>query len=709
MSRTRRASALSRAIIDSLEARMFMHAGEIHDPIILNLDSLPALESTTTTGTGPDLGITTNGPIAISQLQKYHSRPGTAAKLYLDFNGSNAMTWGSYNVPAQSAWSSDADTTTFSDLEQQAIYEVWARVAEKYAPFNIDVTTEDPGNRNAYETLAVVFASDTGAWLGGQAGGVAYMNSFRGGTGGNTVWVFPKNLGPYHPKYAAEAAAHESGHGFGLNHQATWSGTTKTNEYNPGNSLVAPVMGSSYSSQRGLWWNGASAAGSTVIQDDLAIITSSTNRFGYAADDHGNTVDSGTALVLNGTAVSGHGVIERMTDSDVFSFNTGAGAIQLTVDPAAYGAMLDLRLSLYGSDGALVTTANGATFTETLNVTVNAGTYKLVVASNGAYGDIGQYRVRGTVVPAATPTLTAPTNLAATISNGQVALMWTDTNSAETGYIIQRSANGSTFTDYASVSANTEAFVDAGVAPGGSYSYRVLALDATTRSATSNTASVTLAPATPLNLAASAVSDTQINLTWSDVSGETGYRIERSTDGINFGTVTTVGAGVVSYASTGLAAATTYFYRVVAINAGGESAATPAAMASTQAAPVVVNTLDAPTNVKATTQKNGRVRITWSDTNSNEMGYRIEYSTNGTTFTVLANVAANTTSYQTGRMSGTVYFRVKAYNATTESAYSSVVSTAASARGNAVMLAADVQTSTASRVFNFITRLPARR
>jgi hypothetical protein len=702
---------LTRAIIDSLEARMFMHAGEVHDPIILNLDSLPAMESTTTTGTGPDLGITTNGPIAVSQLQKHHSRPGTTAKLYLDFNGSNAMTWGSFNVPAQSAWSSDADATTFSDLEQQAIYEVWARVAEKYAPFNIDVTTEDPGNRTAYETLAVVFASDTGTWLGGEAGGVAYINSFRGGTGGNTVWVFPKNLGPYHPKYAAEAAAHESGHGFGLNHQATWSGATKTNEYNPGNSLAAPIMGNSYSSQRGLWWNGTSAAGSTVIQDDLAILTSSTNRFGYAADDHSNTVDSGTALVLNGTAVSGHGVIERMTDSDVFSFDTGAGAVQLTVDPAAYGAMLNLKLSLYGSDGTLVAAANAATFTETLNVTVNAGTYKLVVASNGAYGDIGQYRVRGTVVAPAAPTLTAPTNLAATASGGQVALTWTDTNSTETGYVVQRSANGSAFADYATVSADSAAYVDTGVSAGSSYSYRVLATDETTRSAASNTAAVTLAPTTPVSLAASAVSDTQINLAWSDVSGETGYRIERSTDGVNFATLTTVGAGVVTYANTGLAAATTYLYRIVAINAGGESAASPVASATTQAAPVVVSTLDAPTNVKAVTQKNGRVRITWTDTNSNETGYRIEVSTNGTTFSLLANVAANTTSYQTGRLSGTFYFRLKAYNATTESAYSSVASTAAGARGSTVLLAtsAGVQTSTASRVFNFLTKLPARR
>jgi hypothetical protein len=403
----------SRRMVDTLEQRLFMHAGEIHQATdvaaILNLNNTPAIETTTITGTGPDLGITTSGTLPLASLQKYHSRPGATVKLYLDFNGYAGGGWGQYTVPAQSAWSTDADNTTFSDSEQKAIYEVWARVAEKYSPFNIDVTTEDPGNRTPYQTLAVVFASDDGAWLGAQAGGIAYINSFRGNTGGNTVFVLPKNLS-YNPQYSAEGAAHESGHAFGLNHQAAWSGTTKTAEYNPGTGLTAPIMGAAYSAQRGLWWNGTSAASSTTLQDDLAIISSSANRFGYATDDHGSTVSTADALSLNGTSVSGHGVIEQMTDADAFSFNTGAGAVTLTVNSAAYGAMLDFKISLYDSSGTLVASANTSTFTETLNLSLNAGTYKLVVASNGAYGDIGQYRINGTVAAAAVvPEVKQPT------------------------------------------------------------------------------------------------------------------------------------------------------------------------------------------------------------------------------------------------------------------------------------------------------------
>jgi len=390
-------SRTARRIVDTLESRLLMHAGEIDTilPVTLDLNRVPAVESTTTSGTGPDLGATFTSSVTISGLSKYHSRPSAAAKLFLDFDGISGMPWGQFTVPTQTAWSTDSDLSTFSTSEQATIYEIWARVAEKYSPFNIDVTTEDPGNRTPLKTLDVLFASDDGvSWLGSQSGGIAYVGSFQGNTGGNTVFVFPQNLGN-NAQYAAEAASHESGHAFGLNHQSTYSGTSKTNEYNSGNSLVAPIMGSSYTAQRGLWWNGTTTS-STTIQDDLAVIANTaTNRFGYAPDDH--TLASGDALSASDLAVSGYGVIEKMTDTDAFSFTTGSGNVSLTVDSARYGGMLDLKLSLYDALANLVASANNQVLGESLNVTVAAGAYKLVVASNGGYGDLGQYAITGTV------------------------------------------------------------------------------------------------------------------------------------------------------------------------------------------------------------------------------------------------------------------------------------------------------------------------
>lgn len=91
-----------------------------------------------------------------------------------------------------------------------------------------------------------------------------------------------------------------------------------------------------------------------------------------------------------------------------------------------------------------------------------------------------------------------------------------------------------------------------------------------------------LAPAAPGGLQAAAASKTQFNLTWADnSSNETGFRVERSTDGVNFAQVGTAGTGVKSYASTGLLAGKKYFFRVHAYNADGNSAYTAVVAATT--------------------------------------------------------------------------------------------------------------------------------
>jgi len=80
------------------------------------------------------------------------------------------------------------------------------------------------------------------------------------------------------------------------------------------------------------------------------------------------------------------------------------------------------------------------------------------------------------------------------------------------------------------------------------------------------------APTTPTNLTATAISTTQINLTWNastDNVGVTGYQIERCVGGgcSNFTALTTV--TTTSYSNTGLTSATSYSYRVRAKDAAG--------------------------------------------------------------------------------------------------------------------------------------------
>mgnify|MGYP000648687425 CR=1 FL=1 len=100
-------------------------------------------------------------------------------------------------------------------------------------------------------------------------------------------------------------------------------------------------------------------------------------------------------------------------------------------------------------------------------------------------------------------------------------------------------------------------------------------------------ASTPAPPAAPTNLKATAVSSSQINLTWTDnAANETGYKVERKTgSGGTWGQVATTGAGATSWSNTGLSASTLYAYRVRATNAGGDSGYSNEASATTPAPP----------------------------------------------------------------------------------------------------------------------------
>ena len=136
--------------------------------------------------------------------------------------------------------------------------------------------------------------------------------------------------------------------------------------------------------------------------------------------------------------------------------------------------------------------------------------------------------------------------------------------------------------------ANTTSYNNTGLTASTSYSYRVAATNGAGTSGYSNTASATTpgtTPAAPSSLSASAVSASQINLTWSDnAANETGFVIERCQGAgcSNFASLTPVGANTTSYSNTGLTASTSYSYRVAATNGAGTSAYSNTASATTQ-------------------------------------------------------------------------------------------------------------------------------
>jgi hypothetical protein len=98
-------------------------------------------------------------------------------------------------------------------------------------------------------------------------------------------------------------------------------------------------------------------------------------------------------------------------------------------------------------------------------------------------------------------------------------------------------------------------------------------------------------PTAPTGLMASAVSTSQINLTWTNTAGnQTGVEVDRSSDGTNFSPVRSLGATASSFSDTGLAPATTYWYRLEATNAAGPSPSSNIAFATTAPSSTAVTT-----------------------------------------------------------------------------------------------------------------------
>lgn len=336
-------------------------------------------------------------------VPSYSSRPGAFAKIYLDFDGDTTPTWGTFAPGFTPAYSTDADTNNFSDDELENIRQIYLGVAEKYSPFNINVTTVDPGNINNLETAKIVIGGD-GPWAPAGVGGIAIFTSFANSGFPNIGFVFPGHLANGTPRYVTEAAAHEAGHGFGLDHQSLWVGSTFVAEYNPGNAQRAPIMGKSYFAERGQWWLGPKPAGASLIQNDLTVLSRTgvtlAPNFGYRPDDHGSTLALADALTIDPEFdLSGFGVIEQITDADWFSFSTPGGTANIIADVAPYAAMLDLSLALYTDSGTLLASSATASLGETINFNLDPGSYRLAVTSAGTYGDIGQYFLSGSVIP----------------------------------------------------------------------------------------------------------------------------------------------------------------------------------------------------------------------------------------------------------------------------------------------------------------------
>ena len=274
----------------------------------------------------------------------------------------------------------------------------------------------------------------------------------------------------------------------------------------------------------------------------------------------------------------------------------------------------------------------------------------------------------------------APTGLGAlAVGYDRIDLSWNDEADNETGYRVERSADGVNFSLIATLAANSVAFSDQPLSPDTTWFYRVSAVNGSGVSLASNQAWATTEPApmvpptAPSALSTTALSHSEIALSWNDQSAdETGFELERSLDnGQSWAALATLGANVTAYTDQGLTAETAYGYRVRAIGVGGASAYSNSILVTTPAEPVYPPV--APSDLEAQGVSTSEITLNWQDNAADETGYGLERSSNGgTSWTLITLLGANAEGYvDTGLQAGTYYlYRVQAIGAGGASEYS---------------------------------------
>lgn len=174
-------------------------------------------------------------------------------------------------------------------------------------------------------------------------------------------------------------------------------------------------------------------------------------------------------------------------------------------------------------------------------------------------------------------------------------------------------------------------------------------------------------PVFPTGLTPLTVCNTSATLTWSDNSdNEDAFEIERRLGAGPFVTVGAVAANTVVFEQNDLTPGATYTFRVRATNGDGASLYSNEVTVTT-----LLTTVAAPANLAVAVVDHTQLRLTWTDNSSDEVGFRIERSTDGgVTFARVQAVAANSVEFtDTGLTPATAYtYRVRATSAGCDSA-----------------------------------------
>jgi hypothetical protein len=336
--------------------------------------------------------------------------------LYLDFDGATitGTAWNAnFGVDTYLAvpFDRDGDATTFSTEEVGQITGTWMRVAEDYAPFGVDVTTEEPSSFGPTTgTALVTMTTDANGVLlphAETASGVAYVGVFGRSDFASyysPALVYADQL--FTAEYnIADCISHEFGHNLGLHHDGT-----STKAYYSGAGTYteptswAPIMGSAFYKNVTKFNNGDYPDANNQ-EDDITMVAA---KLGRVSDDVGATPGTAAGLSVTAPTVAGAGLINSSTDEDLWGFQTSGGTVSLSISPfvrgyGTNGGDLDVKATLADASGAVVATDGALDRTDaSVSATLPAGTYFLRLAADASnyssiYGSEGQYTISGSI------------------------------------------------------------------------------------------------------------------------------------------------------------------------------------------------------------------------------------------------------------------------------------------------------------------------
>ena len=347
----------------------------------------------------------------------HHSSPGLVFKLYLDFDG-EVLTSPEWRLVNRILQGYGADPSRFNHLEQDVISRVWGRVAEDFAPFDIDVTTERPadldrGFPSERNVLWSIFTTSRSANFSPVVAGVSLFNLGYMPFGKRTpTFTFFDVIGRMDHNTLADVATQENGHMFGLLHDGLQLPGEGRREYYAGHGTGptswGPVMGDPTRRNVTQWSIADYPDGINPPffpdapmgdrQDDIAIIA---GKLGFRIDDVGDEPSAALPLEFG----SRH-YIDASADVDVFALPS-TGGVELFISGyrdggSTDGGNLDIAAEIVNAAGLVVASSDDhEQTTATLASVLPPGPHFLRVHSSSnpafytTYGSVGEYTVTG--------------------------------------------------------------------------------------------------------------------------------------------------------------------------------------------------------------------------------------------------------------------------------------------------------------------------